>query len=296
MVRVAQDPEVTIRLTSGSDETHSMTMDRTWLTEQLKKDSTYCPNFGTIVSFKEISLPKDPLLWPYIEITVDDLCRKDNFFNWLFGSGCEPCFTTLSLIDFQDGIVQKYSDSEYAKRQIRRGQDKLTYVQEQIYDEDYLKEIGVVEINMDAMGGDLGEEEQNTADSQLRTSVGENGMVNTTLQKEARASTKQGNVNLFDVLKRTTAPVADGDVNDISVLMGGGGGDDFKVAGMEDESSEDDPELKGGKKAAKPTPEQIGIVIADEEEPIVSTKKLKKYESKERDKKLKDLDGKIRKL
>ena len=75
-------------------------MDEKWLEDQVKKDETYTPNFGKVISFKDIELPKDPLLWPYIEITVTDLVRSDDFFKKLFKVGCEDSYTTLSLIDF----------------------------------------------------------------------------------------------------------------------------------------------------------------------------------------------------
>lgn len=111
LVRAAKEPEITLRLTNGLEDHKQpkpITIDKTWLSDQLKKDETYCPNFGQVVPFKEISLPSDPMLWPFIEISVTDLCRKDNFFNKLFKNGCEDSFTTLSLVDFQDDICSNF--------------------------------------------------------------------------------------------------------------------------------------------------------------------------------------------
>ena len=82
------------------------------------------------------------------------------------------------------------------------------------------------------------------------------------------------------------------------MLAGGGGEDVGGPKGVaEAGDDEEDPEMKGGKKAAKPTPEQIGIIIDEDfSDELIVTKKHKKVEFKDRDTQLRDLDGKIRAL
>ena len=74
--------------------------------------ATSSPNFGFQVQFKKIDLAEDPLLWPYLEVHVyDELKAKP--FN--FGAGCEACFTTISLLDFADGLVSNFDQLNYCK-------------------------------------------------------------------------------------------------------------------------------------------------------------------------------------
>lgn len=59
-------------------------------------EKTSNPNFGDLVVFEEVNLPREPLCWPYIEIQVRDQIKDD----FLAFGGCEDCFTTLSLLEF----------------------------------------------------------------------------------------------------------------------------------------------------------------------------------------------------
>ena len=74
--------------------------------------STYNPNFGVIKKFENISLSKEPLCWPYIQIKVIDLEKEEALVHSF--SGCEECFTTISLIHFVDELLDLH-DLEYTK-------------------------------------------------------------------------------------------------------------------------------------------------------------------------------------
>ena len=65
-------------------------------------EPTNHPNFGKKVSFKDVPLKKEPLIWPYLSIAIEDLAGKGIGF---IRKGCETCYTTISLITFAEEIL-----------------------------------------------------------------------------------------------------------------------------------------------------------------------------------------------
>jgi histidinol phosphatase-like PHP family hydrolase len=59
-----------------------------------------------------VQLAKEPLFWPFIEIKIMDDVRKNAMITTF--SGCEASFTTISLIDFADEILEE-ADLTYEK-------------------------------------------------------------------------------------------------------------------------------------------------------------------------------------
>lgn len=62
---------------------------------------TFHPTFGGNYMFKGVTLAAEPLLWPYIVISVIDDVREEAIIH--FGGGCETCFTTIHLLDYLEG-------------------------------------------------------------------------------------------------------------------------------------------------------------------------------------------------
>jgi len=108
-------------------------------------ETTANPNFGEFARFRNVQLAKEPLCWPYIEILVDDAIRDGALFGF---SGCEDCFTTISLVTFAKDIVSGH-DLMYAEAQLHRNQDRLMMVQNQIDSTLFLKQIGAVVDDLD---------------------------------------------------------------------------------------------------------------------------------------------------
>ena len=48
---------------------------REYLKGKFKSKETVSPNFGLLVTFKNVKLPRDPLYWPFLEILVTDRHR-----------------------------------------------------------------------------------------------------------------------------------------------------------------------------------------------------------------------------
>ena len=81
---------------------------------------THNPSMFQHVEFEPFILKKEPLFWPFLEINVIDQ-EADKFLSF---SGCEPCFTTISLVDYAEEILGK-KEFIYAQAQITRNQDNL---------------------------------------------------------------------------------------------------------------------------------------------------------------------------
>ena len=77
-------------------------------------DKTRNPNFGALHRFPKIELAAEPLCWPFIEIIVEDK-NKEKFLSF---SGCEECFTTISLVDFAPKGILSDFELVYAKEQL----------------------------------------------------------------------------------------------------------------------------------------------------------------------------------
>lgn len=113
----AKKPKVIFSLTYGNQEPIDL--------PTLAILNTRNPNFGKIVAFEGIQLPFEPLLWPLFEVSIVDEGTVLNL------TGCESCFTTLSLFEFAKGILSE-EEITYARAQQRKNQRKLTLVQKQI--------------------------------------------------------------------------------------------------------------------------------------------------------------------
>lgn len=73
------------------------------------------PNFGKIIVYRNVQLPNELLIWPYLEITVKDKEKKNlNNLKNLFNKGCEECYTTLSLIPYAMDMGVSARDIRYA--------------------------------------------------------------------------------------------------------------------------------------------------------------------------------------
>ena len=74
LINKAMKAEVTISVTNDFSENAKQVifLEEKWL-DQMNLEETANPNFGQIISFPEIDLPKEPLCWPYIEISIRDL-------------------------------------------------------------------------------------------------------------------------------------------------------------------------------------------------------------------------------
>lgn len=101
-------------------------------------DKTRNPNFGELHKFPNIELAAEPLCWPFIEIIVEDK-NKEKFLSF---SGCEDCFTTISLVDFAPKGILSDFELVYAKEQLQRNQDALVMVQDLVDPKGFLKKIG----------------------------------------------------------------------------------------------------------------------------------------------------------
>ena len=74
---------------------------------------TQNPNFGSVVRFKNIKLPFEPLLWPLLVVNITD---EGNVIGL---GGCETCYTTITLFDFaQDILTDK--EINFAKAQLNK--------------------------------------------------------------------------------------------------------------------------------------------------------------------------------
>ena len=59
------------------------------------------PNFASKITFSNIELFKEPLMWPHLQIQVVDKGKKG-----VVGSkkGCEQTYTTISILDYVDDL------------------------------------------------------------------------------------------------------------------------------------------------------------------------------------------------
>lgn len=117
LVNKATNPQVIIRLTSDEKRQKQFELNVHENQNQLIED-TRNPNFGDIIEFPGVVLPKELLCWPYIEIKVKD--NGQNKFLGIKFSGCEECFTTISLIDFAHKLIDLDQDIIYAQAQLQR--------------------------------------------------------------------------------------------------------------------------------------------------------------------------------
>ena len=105
----AQKPRITIGLSSdlgdavdeeGNSKFWILKQDEAADPSQAPGESLH-PTFGKIYTFKAVTLEAEPLLWPYIVISVVDEVHEEAFIHSF--SGCEACFTTIPLLDYLEG-------------------------------------------------------------------------------------------------------------------------------------------------------------------------------------------------
>lgn len=92
------------------EEERFLAIDQKFL-ETLEIEETANPNFGKIIPFRNVKLQREPMLWPYIEIIVEDEVKEKALL--VAFSGCETCFTTISLVDYAQDILSS-KDFAYA--------------------------------------------------------------------------------------------------------------------------------------------------------------------------------------
>lgn len=101
----AVKPRVYIRLTNDTNDYKEIEICEEFFPNLPSgATETNCPNFGNIFTIPNVQLATEPLFWPFIEIKVIDDVRKNAMIHSF--KGCEACFTTISLIDFADEIME----------------------------------------------------------------------------------------------------------------------------------------------------------------------------------------------
>lgn len=76
--------------------------------------TTYNPTFQKKVTFSNINLTAEPLLWPFLVVKITEYQSEGMMGNFLGSKGCEDCFTTMPLIDYglDMGLIE-FNDFTY---------------------------------------------------------------------------------------------------------------------------------------------------------------------------------------
>lgn len=125
LVMKAKKPLVKIRLTNKPNDERECRMHAVWA-DNNSIEETSNPNIGEIVEFKDVDLSNEPLCWPYLLVEIVDEAKTEALISSLAG-GCEDCFTTISLIEYAEGLIGEY-DTKYAQLQLSRNQGQLLMV------------------------------------------------------------------------------------------------------------------------------------------------------------------------
>ena len=127
------DPEIHVCLTDDTEKEQIIKLpDLSKYEEEMFEEDIQVldkcnPNFASKITFKDVELKKEPLMWPQLQINVVDKGGKG-----YVGSkrGCENTFTTISLLDYFDteysGILNE-EDYTYSKLQLNKNQDGITF-------------------------------------------------------------------------------------------------------------------------------------------------------------------------
>ena len=120
LAQKAIKPIVTVKLTLDENDTDPQDLKFTKVIKLVKDegdledgeeigvpDPSHHPNFCQKVSFENVPLREEPLLWPFLQITVSD--EEKGFMR----KGCETCYTTISLIQFA-GDILSFEEMKYA--------------------------------------------------------------------------------------------------------------------------------------------------------------------------------------
>lgn len=149
LIHKSKKPVVTVKLTNSEnpDDIKQITQESLEQLDPNNKKDPFSPNFGVVETFKKVELAKEPLSWPFLEITVHDAAKKGALLGALAG-GCETSHTTVSLIEYAENIIDEYQ-LLYSRFQLQRNQDNLSYVQPQVEPKKFLKQMGIdLELNM----------------------------------------------------------------------------------------------------------------------------------------------------
>ena len=258
-------------------ETQVIMVDESWfkqMSDSMPEAKTTCPNFGKIITIKDIILTKEPLFWPYLTVQIIDLAKQDALVSG-WAAGCEQCFTTISLIDYidpKDEILEE-KDIYFARAQLMRNQEALCIVQDLVDVDVFMKQFEVLDVDMGNLVGDG----QGDGDASLMNASGMNGTGPTMRQTAMSNGTSmnilnaagndpskqaQGTVNIFKYLEGRDSNEAE----NLSVLVGGkkgpaGGGGGFGD-NSDDNDSEDD--MIGDAPAEAEDIMETGIIIHDD--------------------------------
>jgi len=125
LINKAKVPKVSVRLTDKPSEEQTYGIHEGWK-EDNSIEETANPNIGQIVEFKDVVLANEPLCWPYLQVRIADESKTQALISSL-ASGCEDCFTTISLIEYAEDLIGEY-DAKYAQLQLSRNQGQLLMV------------------------------------------------------------------------------------------------------------------------------------------------------------------------
>ena len=72
LIHEARRPKLTLRITNQEGaEPQEILIDEEWRRDAMAggiEDKTTCPSFGQLATFKDVSLPREPLFWPYLTV------------------------------------------------------------------------------------------------------------------------------------------------------------------------------------------------------------------------------------
>ena len=106
LMRAYELPVVRCKLTTGKKEHQFEIKYDDVMVEQNLIKPTENPTFGQIHTFENVRLSNEPLLWPFLQIEVDDTASS----RLAMFSQSKQLFTTVSLLDFLDPKKQTLID------------------------------------------------------------------------------------------------------------------------------------------------------------------------------------------
>ena len=88
-----------------------------------KYEVTDNPTFGQKITFEDVQLLNEPLLWPLLVIEI-----KDKMAGGLFAKKSNDMFTTIPLFRYAIDYLLDDREKKYADAQFSRNQTQLSYV------------------------------------------------------------------------------------------------------------------------------------------------------------------------
>ena len=98
------------------EEERHLAIDKLFL-PALEIEETQNPNFGQIIRFKKVKLMREPMLWPYIEIIVEDEVKEKALIHSFSGCGCVRNLLhnhLLGQVDYSDYAADILSSKDFA--------------------------------------------------------------------------------------------------------------------------------------------------------------------------------------